>query len=465
MKPRLRKPSSKLVLVSAAALAFVFGGDAQTPFTWATKSPNPLVRFEAVGGAAGGKLYQFSGYYTCCAKILATPECDAYDPATDKWSSLANIPQPISHSGQVVDEDNAAHPIFWLAGGFLGDHPGPSTTEVWKYDIVNNSWSSGPPLPAPRAGGVLVKFGRELHYYGGTVRVNGVYQKDYGTHWALDLDGGTAWRTTTTSGQLLAPMPNPRNHMGGTELNGKLYAIGGQYLGAQDTTNQTEVDVYDPTTNTWTQATPLPVPTGHVTANVFVRNGHIIVTAGRGQGGTKLANVLDYDPSTAAWTSLPSLPSGRQSPVSGLVGSQMVVTCGSNGSLQNQTWVSEAPQVSGQSVVSFTLINADTDQPVAGYQTISNGAVIKTASIGTTHLNIRANTNPTVVGSVRFGLDGNPNARMENSAPYALFGNSGSNYNAGSFATGQHTLTGTPYTNSSGQGAGGAALSISFTIQ
>jgi hypothetical protein len=253
--------------------------------------------------------------------------------------------------------------------------------------------------------------------------------------------------------------------MGGTELNGKLYAIGGQHLGAQDTTNQTEVDVYDPTTNTWSQTTPLPVPTGHITANVFVMNGHIIVTAGRGQNGVKLANVLDYDPSTAAWTRLPQLPSGRQSPVSGLVGNQIVVTCGFNGPLHNQTWVSEAPQSSGESVVSFTLINADTDQPVSGYQTINNGAVINTASIGTTHLNIRANTNPAVVGSVRFGLDGNPNSRMENTAPYALFGNSGSNYTAGIFSTGKHTLTATPYSGSSGQGNTGGALTVSFTVQ
>ncbi|MBV9007863.1 MAG: hypothetical protein JO354_01685 [Verrucomicrobia bacterium] len=465
MKSPLSSTSSRLLFTAAAALLLVLGGDAQTPFTWATKASNPLVRFEAVGGAAAGRLYQFSGYYTCCAQILATPESHAYDPATDKWFSLANIPQPISHCGQVVDEDNPNDMTFWLAGGFLGNHPGPSTTEVWKYSINNNTWSQGPSLPAPRAGGVLVKYGRELHYYGGTVRVNGVYQADYGTHWALDLDGGTAWRTTTTSGQLLAPLPNPRNHMGGTELNGKLYAIGGQHLGAQDTTNQTEVDVYDPSTNTWSQTTPLPVPTGHITANVFVMNGHIIVTAGRGQNGVKLANVLEYDPSTATWTRLPQLPSGRQSPVSGLVGNQIVVTCGFNGPLHNQTWVSEAPQTSGQSVVSFTLINADTGQPVSGYEVINNGAVINTASIGTTHLNIRANTNPAVVGSVRFGLDANTNSRMENSAPYALFGNSGSTYTAGTFSAGNHTLTATPYTGTSGQGTAGTALTVSFTVQ
>src|SRR5438067_7612935 len=191
MSSRLTFTPSKLFLIAIAVLGLGLGGDAQTSFTWATKASNPLVRFEAIGGAAAGKLYQFAGYYTCCTQILATSQCDAYDPVTDKWYSVASIPQPISHSGQVVDGDNPNNVTFWLAGGFLGNDPGPSTTEVWKYNVNNNTWSQGPPLPAPRGGGVLVKVGRELHYYGGAVRTNGVWQQDYGTHWALDLDGGS----------------------------------------------------------------------------------------------------------------------------------------------------------------------------------------------------------------------------------------------------------------------------------
>ena len=137
---------------------------------WSTKAYNPQVRFEAVGGAADGKLYQFSGFYTCCNTILATARCDAYDPATDVWTPLTSIPQAITHCGQVADTDNPNNEVFWLVGGFLGNHPGPTTDQVWKYNINFNTWSSGPSLPAPRAAGALVKLGRELHYFGGTIR-------------------------------------------------------------------------------------------------------------------------------------------------------------------------------------------------------------------------------------------------------------------------------------------------------
>jgi N-acetylneuraminic acid mutarotase len=746
------------------------------PFVWTTKTPNSLVRFEAVGGAAGSKLYQFSGFYTLRPSILATTQCDAYDPATDIWTSLPTIPQAVTHCGQVADTDNANNQIFWLVGGFLGNHPGPTTNQVWKYSITNKTWAAGPPLPAPRAAGALVKLGRELHYFGGTIRTGGSSWTDYGTHWAFDLDSGTAWRATTPGGQqLLASMPNPRNHMGGVALNGKLYAIGGQHQGQQSTAPQNEVDVYDPATNTWTQAAPMPRPIGHVTANVFARNGLLVVVSGLTTNSVPIANVIEYDPSTNTWSELPPLPSGRQSPVSGLVGDQIVATCGLKGSLQAQTWVTNATTTAGtwhtgaplpiaagevasgvinnvlyvlgaatnatmaydlstgiwrsdlaprpilgdhhgaevingklylfgglngggaaagrvqiynpvtnswslgasapyaagsvataliggkvymaggivgsttvgtaavydpasdtwasiasmpagrnhaaastdgqklyifggriggnvpsvgfndvqiydpasntwqwsgqtgstipplpqprggmgkaafygnefyvmggettnagtgqvagnvykrvdvynpvsqtwrletpmptarhgifpvvgdgkilvagggvhsgnsssnvfeifstssptptptptptQAVISFTLINADTDQPVPGYEVLNDGAVINSASLPTTHLNIRANTSPAIVGSVRFGFDGNANARIESAAPYALFSDVSGNYNAGTLSTGGHTLTGTPYTNKSATGTAGTSLMISFTVQ
>ncbi|MBA3570100.1 MAG: hypothetical protein H0W28_12345, partial [Pyrinomonadaceae bacterium] len=286
------------------------------PFLWVSKAQCPLVRFEAAGGAAAGKLYQFSGFYTT-NPIQATTQCNAFDPVSNTWSPIAAIPQATTHAGQVADTDQTGNHTFWLTGGFLGDHPGPTTNAVWKYSITNNTWAPGPNLPAPRAGGALMKLGRKLHFVGGVIRTDGVYAADYGTHWSLDLDNGTSWDATTANGQLLAPMPNPRNHMGGVALNGKLYAIGGQHKGDETTGAQNEVDVYDPATNTWTQAAPMPRPIGHITANVFVRDGRIVVTSGVTSNSVEIANVIEYDPLTNTWSELQPLPAARQSPVSG----------------------------------------------------------------------------------------------------------------------------------------------------
>src|SRR5215813_8310444 len=68
------------------------------------------------------------------------------------------------------------------------------------------------------------------------------------------------------------------------------------------------------------------------------------------------------------------------------------------------------PRAAGaQAVNSLTLINADTDMPVAGFDPIPNGATIDLSALPTVNLNIRANTTPASTGSVRFGFDATAN--------------------------------------------------------
>ncbi len=124
--------------------------------------------------------------------------------------------------------------------------------------------------------------------------------------------------------------------------------------------------------------------------------------------------------------------------------------------------VTSAPQ--GQSVVSFTLIDAGSNQPIAAFDPIPPNATLNLATLPTRSLNIRANTNPTQVGSVRFGLGGNANHSTETAFPYALFGDNGGDYNAWTPAPSTYTVTGTPYTEASAGGTPGTALQLSFTV-
>ena len=112
------------------------------------------------------------------------------------------------------------------------------------------------------------------------------------------------------------------------------------------------------------------------------------------------------------------------------------------------------------SVGSFTLINADTDQPIG---TLGNGGVIDFSKIPTRNLNIRADASASAA-SVRFGLDGNNNFRTENTRPFALAGDSGGNYNAWTPSLGQHTVSATPFSGSNASGTSGAALTVNFSV-
>ena len=122
------------------------------------------------------------------------------------------------------------------------------------------------------------------------------------------------------------------------------------------------------------------------------------------------------------------------------------------------------PPSSGQAVVSFTLINADTDQPIASLSPLTNGATLNLAMLPTRNLNIRANTSPATVGSVRFGLDGKSNYRTQDRVPYALGGDNNGNYSTWKPSLGTHTLTARPYTRSDARGTAGTALTITFSV-
>jgi hypothetical protein len=87
------------------------------------------------------------------------------------------------------------------------------------------------------------------------------------------------------------------------------------------------------------------------------------------------------------------------------------------------------------------------------------------ASLPTRNLNIRANTDPAGVGSVRFDLDGATGYTIEDVAPYALAGDSSGNYNGWTPSLGSHALTGTPFAGSGASGTSGTALTLNFSVQ
>jgi N-acetylneuraminic acid mutarotase len=326
--------NSSPIRMSAAALLNLPAGShaAQStwPFAWENRVAAPLSRFEANGTAVDGLLYVFGGFD---AAIDAFNQTQVYNPATNQWTMKADMPEAITHAGIAVDENT-----IWLVGGYAGDDPGPSTTHVWKYNILSNTWSAGPALPAPRGAGAVALIGRNLHFFGGAVRTAGNHDDtDYGDHYVLNIDTATSWSQ-------LADLPNPRNHLGGIALNGKIYAIGGQHDTFESTGNQTQVDVYDPGSDTWSQAASLPLGNGHISASTFVADGRIMVIGGTLNGGSNgLASddVLLYDPPSNVWLKLRSLPDVRKTPVAGFINSQIVVATGGGmaGGPTNTTWV------------------------------------------------------------------------------------------------------------------------------
>jgi len=111
---------------------------------------------------------------------------------------------------------------------------------------------------------------------------------------------------------------------------------------------------------------------------------------------------------------------------------------------------------------SFTLINANTELPVPGFDPIPNNSIINRNVTGS-NLNIRANTAPTGIGCIKFELDG-VSGRIENTAPYAMTGDNNENYNSWTPPPGAYRLKGYAYSLANAQGTLLDTLTIFFTV-
>jgi N-acetylneuraminic acid mutarotase len=303
--------------------------------TWRARRPNPVApayakwtplaraltpHRESASAVIDGLLYVFGGHYN--ARVQTSGTVQVFDPRTGTWTLRAPMPAPTTHWNAAVDGG-----MVWLAGGFVGDHPGPTTTDVWRYDVVADRWSRGPPLPASRGGGVLFLIDHALHYAGGFLPDRMTESPE---HWQLSLDGGSRWMPR-------APMPRPRGQLSGAVLGGAFYAIGGQFGHDQGPYDVTLVHRYDPETDRWAEAAPLPHPVSHAESSTFVEDGHVIVIGGRNHQESRssnrrlLSSVLLYDPSLDLWIALDKLPLGLTGPAAALVGPNLIVSGGGRG--------------------------------------------------------------------------------------------------------------------------------------
>lgn len=293
-----------------------------THIKWSTKAPSPIIRAEALRAVVDSKLYVFGGFMDDDGPVKTS---HVYNPATNQWTAIADLPTRLTHAGVAVDGHNV-----YVAGGYAGIgatgyNQTFGVTNVWKYNIDTNQWSAFKSLPKAMAGGGAAVVGRTLHYLGG----NDSNRNDAGDHFAIDLDDANAtWQTR-------AALPDPRSHFGTVALDGKIYAIAGQHGNDDGLTTVTTVTRYDPGTDQWTTLASFPIATSHIASAAVALNGRIIVAGGETAHEQASAKVYAYNPQSNAWVSLTSLPGTRFSGVLAAIGADLYFTTGSS---QTTTW-------------------------------------------------------------------------------------------------------------------------------
>ncbi len=208
--------------------------------------PAPL-RWRPAGASLSGLIYVVGGESKedgCGGKALDVMQ--AYDPATDKWSTK---PSMLTRRLQLGAGADTRHNLLYAVGGADDDFTPLATVEV--FDPAGEGgvgkWENKASLNIPRAVPAVAALNGKVYAIGG--------QKN--DHTALDTveefdpnaNGGFgAWTIKPSH------MPHPRRNSAFTILDGKVYIIGGEVaeVGIIAT-----VDVYDPSTDSWITVAPM----------------------------------------------------------------------------------------------------------------------------------------------------------------------------------------------------------------
>lgn len=289
--------------------------------SWSTVASAPIARAEALGAVVGGKLYVFAGFSGNSGPVARS---DVYDPATNSWKPIANMPRRLTHAGTTVVGSDV-----YFAGGYIGTGTGYTqqfgSKEVWRYNVGSNTYQAMPPLPTALASGGLVAVGRNLHCFGG----NNSSRQDVGLHYVLNLDNTAAGWVTKRS------MPTARSHMGYANFGGKVYAIGGQKGNDGSLVAQSVVEMYDPATGLWTTKKAMPRGVNHISGSTIVLGGRILTLGGQTAHNSSIAETYAFDPAANTWTTLSPLPAARFSGVAASINGAIFFTGGSS---QTTTW-------------------------------------------------------------------------------------------------------------------------------
>lgn|GEM_PF-1552268 len=182
-----------------------------TADTWTIKAPMPTGRYGLTSCVLGGKMYAIGGINSSDKESNVIEE---YDPTTDTWTQ--KTPMPTKRSGLTSCALNGK---IYAIGGFSYDHSTMTETcyaTVEEYDPISNSWTIKPPMGNARKEAACCVFDGKIYVMGGTN-----FPTLFNTIDVFDPIEGI-WT-------IIKPlMPTPRNGLMLNEINGKIYAVGGQ---------------------------------------------------------------------------------------------------------------------------------------------------------------------------------------------------------------------------------------------
>jgi hypothetical protein len=247
----------------------------------------------------GGEIVVLGGFVeTGLGRTGVTPNVEAYNPDTDSWRPLPALPEARHHGMAAVVGER----LFFMGGYTPGGNP---SAAVWE--LVDEAWRNGQPLPVPVAAAAAVSTEDAIYLVGGVP--DGLFLR-------YDV-AGESWST-------LPPPTTQREHVAAAILDGEVWAIAGRWTGGIfDTT-----EIYDPEAEAWRNGPPMTEARSGFGATVV---GKVIIAAGGEVFGPDqaLTSVERLNAEPEGWLPIDSLPHGLHGNPLVAVGSDVYLPGGS----------------------------------------------------------------------------------------------------------------------------------------
>jgi N-acetylneuraminic acid mutarotase len=282
-----------VLFVTISTEGFAQGG------VWETKAPMLTARFGAAAGVINGKLYVAGGQ--TMNQALATLE--VYDPVSDSWASKTPMPYARTGVGAGVIDGK----LYVIGGDLIYG----KLTTLDVYDPITNTWTTKSSMPSARSGPNVATIDGKLLVAGGCIG------------WCAPVTGALeVYDPATDTWTSKASMLTPRAHSATAVVDGIFYVMGGGWGWNSSDTEAMEktVDVYNPTTNSWTAKTPHYAGVMGTAGSI---NGKIYLV----KDSSAPAEV--YDTGLDAWSPISPMPTPRAGVAGGVINGKLYVAGGS----------------------------------------------------------------------------------------------------------------------------------------
>jgi N-acetylneuraminic acid mutarotase len=267
---------------------------------WSERADLLLRRSEISITENNGKIYVMGGYP---GERIVSDQVQVYDSATDSWSLGPTLPTTMHHT-MAATVDGKVYVIGGEATLGGGGSVFLNLTHVLNEEA--GTWEARAEMPTRRSGGGAAVIDGKIYVAGG--------RPPRGADFAMYDPVADTWTT-------LPDMPTARNHLAVGAVGGKVMVAGGRFGGSVGSEMTDIVEVYDPATGSWSQATSLLKPRAGMAS--VVSNGCFYAVGGEGNDadprGIFEENEM-FNPRTNEWVRLQPMPL----PTHGLTGAAAI---------------------------------------------------------------------------------------------------------------------------------------------